>query len=53
MSDHVDRSRLLVGSALSEFVDRLEERVAMVISGDLSHTYHTDCVDPLYLPDKS
>jgi len=43
--------RLNAGRVLSEFVRGLEEKVLVVISGDLSHYHPTDCKDPIYLPD--
>ena len=44
-------SLLEAGRQLASFLRSLDKRVVMAISGDLSHTYPTDCQDPLYLPD--
>ena len=39
-----------MGRALHEFVSSLQQRVAVVISGDLAHTHTTEYSIPLYLP---
>lgn len=39
-----------MGRALHEFISTLEERVAVVISGDLSHRHKSDCDIPRYMP---
>ena len=39
-----------MGKALHEFISTLEERVAVVISGDLSHRHKSDCDIPRYMP---
>lgn len=39
-----------MGRALHEFAASLQQRVAVVISGDLAHTHTTDYSIPLYLP---
>ena len=49
----VDEQRLENGRSLARFiVNEVAEdvRVAVVISGDVSHTYETDCKEPQYLP---
>lgn len=40
----------VIGKAFHEFVSGLEQRVALVMSGDLAHTHETTCNIPLYLP---
>jgi len=40
-----------MGRSLHEFASKLQQRLAVVISGDLSHTHETTCDIPLYLPD--
>jgi len=47
----LEQFRLDTGRVLSDFVRSLEEKVLVVISGDLSHYHPTDCKDPIYLPD--
>jgi len=47
----LEQFRLEAGRVLSEFVRELQEKVLVVISGDLSHFHPTDCKDPMYLPD--
>ena len=39
-----------MGRALHDFASSLQQRVAVVISGDLAHTHETACTIPLYLP---
>lgn len=39
-----------MGKALHDFASTLEQRLAVVISGDLAHTHKTTCDIPLYLP---
>ena len=39
------------GRALHSFVSESEKRIVVAISSDMGHTFHTDCTDPLYLPD--
>ncbi|KAI8620451.1 hypothetical protein BC830DRAFT_1225380 [Chytriomyces sp. MP71] len=39
------------GASLFAFLHSRPERIAVVISGDLSHAHSTSCRDPLYLPD--
>ena len=41
-----------IGESVAGFIAQLKQRVAVVISGDLSHTHPTDCNIPLYLPGK-
>ena len=41
-----------MGRSLHEFASKLQHRLAVVISGDLSHTHETTCDIPLYLPGK-
>lgn len=41
-----------MGKALYDFVTTLEQRLAVVVSGDLAHTHATTCDIPLYLPDR-
>jgi len=41
-----------MGRSLHEFASKLQQRLAVVISGDLSHTQETTCDIPLYLPGK-
>ncbi len=46
------KARLLeAGRHLASFIESLDKRVVVAISGDLSHTYSTDCQNPLYLAD--
>jgi len=42
--------RLGIGRKLASFAESLEEKVVVIISGDLSHCHATDCTDPMYLP---
>ena len=42
--------RLDIGRKLASFAESLEEKVVVMISGDLSHCHPTDCTDPMYLP---
>lgn len=42
-----------MGKALHDFASTLEQRLAVVISGDLAHTHKTTCDIPLYLPGRS
>jgi len=42
--------RLGIGRKLASFAESLDEKVVVVISGDLSHCHPTDCTAPLYLP---
>ena len=39
-----------MGRALHSFASSLQQRVAVVVSGDLAHTHKTDCNVPLYMP---
>jgi len=47
----IEEWRLDIGRKLASFAESLDEKVVVVISGDLSHCHPTDCTDPLYLPD--
>jgi len=46
----LEQFRLDTGRVLSDFVRSLEEKVLVVISGDLAHYHPTDVEDPIYLP---
>ena len=46
---HMDKCQRL-GAIVTSFLAQLKQKVAVVISGDLSHTHPTDCNMPLYLP---
>ena len=48
----VSDSHLGIGRSIAKFVAELDARVAVVISGDLSHVYHSDYPDELYQPAK-
>jgi len=49
-ADCIEDWRLNIGQRLAAFAEGLEEKVVVVISGDLSHCHPTDCTDALYLP---
>ena len=40
----------VIGKALHDFVSGLDQRVAVIMSGDLAHTHEATCNIPLYLP---
>ena len=46
-----EERHLKLGATLGNFLESLDKRVVLAISGDLSHTYSHNCTDPLYLPD--
>jgi len=46
----VEEWRLNIGRKLASFAESLEEKVVILMSGDLSHCHPTDCTNPLYLP---
>jgi len=46
----VEDWRLNIGGKLATFAERLQEKVVVMISGDLSHCHPTNCTDALYLP---
>ena len=46
----VEDWRLDIGQKLASFAESLQEKVVVVISGDLSHCHATNCTDMLYLP---
>lgn len=41
-----------MGRTLHKFSSIIQQRMAVVISGDLAHTHETNCAVPLYLPDR-
>lgn len=47
----VEDWRLDAGKKLAEFIEKLTEKVVVVISGDLAHYHPTICQNQLYLPD--
>ena len=42
-----------MGKALHDFASTLDQRLAVVVSGDLAHTHETTCTIPLYSPGRS
>lgn len=50
-SSTVEDWRLDAGKRLAKFIEKLTEKVIVVISGDLAHYHPTICRNPLYLPD--
>ncbi|XP_028415640.1 uncharacterized protein LOC114539004 [Dendronephthya gigantea] len=49
---NMGEDKLVIGKSLAKFLKKIETRVVLAVSGDLSHTHaHSYCDIPLYLPD--
>jgi len=46
----IEEWRLNIGRKLASFAESLDQKVVVVLSGDLSHCHPTDCTNPLYMP---